>query len=120
MPRCRAEMNVSGSLAKSGRNGRELAQAQQGLNRGIDFSLVKRSGYVERVVSGPKKRSSGACLRLGEMLSDVGGLPEKCRVLADAFDNGGLLGKQEFRLISAGSHRIEVGGLAVMVQHGRE
>lgn len=54
------------------------------------------------------------------MLSDVGGLPEKCRVLADAFDDVGLLGKQEFRLIFAGSHRLEIVSFAVMVQHGRE
>ena len=41
-------------------------------------------------------------------------------MLADAFDNVGLFGKQEFRLVFARSHRFEVGSFAVMVKHGRE
>ena len=41
-------------------------------------------------------------------------------MLANAFDNVGLFGKQEFRLIFARSHRFEIGSFAVMVKHGRE
>jgi hypothetical protein len=54
------------------------------------------------------------------MLGDVAGLPEKCWMLADAFDNLRLFGKQEFWPVLAGSHRFEIGSFALVVEHGRE
>jgi hypothetical protein len=54
------------------------------------------------------------------MLSDVGGLPEECGVLADSFDNVGLVGKQELGRIFAGSDRFKVGSFAVVVKHRRK
>jgi len=51
------------------------------------------------------------------MPSDVLGLPKNSGVLADAFYDFGLFGEQEFRLIFAGSHRFEVGGFALVVEH---
>jgi hypothetical protein len=41
-------------------------------------------------------------------------------VLADAFDNVGLFGKQESWLVFASGHRLEVGSFAVMIKHGGE
>lgn len=39
---------------------------------------------------------------------------------ADAFDNFRLCGKQEFWLVSAGSHRFEVGSFLIVIKHGLE
>ena len=51
------------------------------------------------------------------MLGDVSSLPEKCGMLADAFDNLRLFGKQKFWLVLAGSYRFEVGSFALVIEH---
>ena len=38
-------------------------------------------------------------------------------MLADAFDNLRLFGKQEFRLVLAGNYRFEVGSVALVIEH---
>jgi hypothetical protein len=51
------------------------------------------------------------------MLGDVTNLPEKCGMLADAFDNLPLFRKQEFWPVLAGSYRFEVGSFSIVIEH---
>ena len=51
------------------------------------------------------------------MLGDITSLPEKCGMLADAFDDLRLFGKQKLWLVLAGSYRFEVGSFALVIEH---